>query len=49
MNLGDVIIKCVMSSDADKTWSDLVKGYRANGYDKLIEEINAACAESGIK
>ena len=49
MNLGDVIIKCVMSSDVDKTWSDLVKGYRANGYDKLIEEINAACAESGIK
>lgn len=45
----DIVIKCVLSNDVEKTWNDLVKEYRANGYDKLIEEINAKCAELGIQ
>jgi putative aldouronate transport system substrate-binding protein len=47
--LGDDIIKCVLSNDVEKTWNEIVSNYRANGYDKLIEEINAKCAELGIK
>jgi putative aldouronate transport system substrate-binding protein len=48
-NIGDDIIKCVLSKDVEKTWNEIVKGYRANGYDKLIDEINAECAKIGIK
>ena len=48
-NIGDDIIKCVLSKDVEKTWNEIVKGYRANGYDKLIDEINAETAKLGIK
>lgn len=47
--IGDDIIKCVLSNDVEKTWNEIVSGYRANGYDRLIEEINDACAKAGIK
>jgi ABC-type sugar transport system, periplasmic component len=42
------IIKCVMSNDAEKTWRELVAGYLANGYSKIIEDMNAKAAELGI-
>lgn len=48
-NVNDIIIKCVLSDDVEKTWNEIVKSSRANGYDKLIEEINAECAKAGIK
>ena len=46
---GEMTIKCLMSKDIDKTWNEIVDGYRANGYDKLIEEVNAECAKLDIK
>jgi putative aldouronate transport system substrate-binding protein len=48
-NLSDVIIKCVLSSDAEKTWNDLMANYKANGYDKIIEEVNTAATAAGIQ
>ncbi len=29
--IGDDIINCVLSKDVEKTWNEIVKGYRANG------------------
>lgn len=48
-NISDDIIKCVLSKDAEKTWNELIANYKANGYDKLIEEVNAAATAAGIK
>ena len=45
----DDIIKCILSNNVEATWNEIVKGYRANGYDKIIEETNAECAKAGIK
>ncbi|HOJ11583.1 MAG TPA: extracellular solute-binding protein [Clostridiales bacterium] len=46
---GEIIIKCLLSDNVEKTWNEIVSSYRANGYDKLIEEINEACAKANIK
>lgn len=48
-NLSDLIIKCVLSDDAEATYNTEINNYKANGYDKLIEDVNAAAAAAGIK
>ena len=45
----DFIIQCLMSNDLEKTYNEQVKKFRANGYDKLIEEVNAEAEKLGIK
>ena len=45
----DLIIQCVLSENLEKEYAAQVAKYRANGYDKLIEEMNAAAAQAGIK
>lgn len=45
----DLIIQCVLSDNLEKEYEAQVAKYRANGYDKLIEEINAEAAKAGIK
>ena len=45
----EMTIKCIMSNDVEKTWKDLVNQCIGNGYNKLMEEVNAECAKLGIK
>lgn len=49
LNLGDDLIKCILSNDVEKTWRELVAAYMANGYDKVIAQTNEQAAKAGIK
>lgn len=49
VKFGEIAIKSIMSKDIDKTFNDMVSEFRANGYDKLIDEVNAECAKLNIK
>ena len=48
-NFPNDLVKLILSDDVDKTWKDMIAAYRKNGYDTYIGEINAKCAELGIK
>ena len=48
-NYSNDLIKCILAKDVDKTWNDLIAGYKANGYDTYISDINAKATELGIK
>ena len=46
----DDLLKVMISKEsAEKSWSDIVNAYKANGLDKVIEEVNAKAKEMGIK
>lgn len=43
------LIKAIMSSDAEKTYREIIKNYKANGYDQVIKDFNAAAKSAGMK
>lgn len=49
VKFGEITIKCIMSEDIEATWNEIVSQFRTNGYDKLIDEVNAECAKLGIE
>jgi putative aldouronate transport system substrate-binding protein len=45
----DDMLKVLLSKDsAEKTWTDIVNGYKAKGLDTVISEVNAKAKEMGI-
>jgi len=45
----DDMVKAILSDDVEKTWNQIIKEHRANGYDEVIKDFNAKAAELGIK
>lgn len=49
VQLKDVIVKCILSKNVEKTWSDEVAAAKANGMAIVIKDTNAAIVKAGIK
>jgi putative aldouronate transport system substrate-binding protein len=43
------LVKMILSKDVEKTFNEIKDAHMANAYTTYIEEINAKCAELGIK
>lgn len=49
VQLVDIIVKCTLSKDVEKTMQSEIDALKGNGFDLTIDETNAAITKAGIK